>query len=295
MRRCSICKKEAFTRVEYMRKNYCKEHFAEFIESKVKNTIEKFKMVREGDKILVAVSGGKDSLTTLHLLHKLFSDKVSAIHLKLGIGKFSEESERIVREFCEKENVNLIIYDLKDELGFSISDLKGERVCGMCGTIKRYLLNKIAYERGFNKIAVGHNLDDELSFVLNSIMSGDLHQLSRIGPITETNGKLIGRIKPLYKCYEKEVKLYCEAVGIKTVTLECPNSKETKQRVYKKALDLIEEKSPGTKLTFISSFLKKIKPILPKSEIKLNECKVCGFPTTSEVCSFCKIVERMKK
>jgi uncharacterized protein (TIGR00269 family) len=295
MRRCSICKKPTFARVEYMRKNYCKEHFIEFIESKVKNTIEKFRMIKDDDKILVALSGGKDSLAVLHILHKLFPDNITAVHINLGIGEFSKESERVVREFCKKLGVKLIIYNLKENYSFSILDLKGERVCGMCGTIKRYLLNKLAYEKGFNKLALGHNLDDELSFILNSLISGDLHQLSRIGPVTETKGKLIGRIKPLYKVYEDEVRKYCEAAGIIPVKLECPNSKFTKQRVYKKALDLIEEKSPGTKLTFISSFLKKIKPILPKEEVKLNECKVCGFPTTSEVCSFCKIVDRVKK
>ncbi|MCD6547585.1 MAG: TIGR00269 family protein [Nanoarchaeota archaeon] len=291
--KCSVCKKPAFVKVRYMKKSYCKEHFAQFIESKVKNTIEKFKLIDEDDKILVAVSGGKDSSALLYILSKLFNNVV-AIHLDLGIGEFSRKSKEAVKELSKLCNVELKIYKLKDMVGFSIPEIKLERRCGACGLIKRYLLNKIAYEEGFNKIAVGHNLDDELSFIVNCLISGDIKQLSRIGPKTQTKGKLIGRIKPLYKCYESEMKLYCDAVGINYVKEICPFSKGAKQAVYKKALDLIEEKSPGSKLSFINSFIKKIKPLLPKEEVKLNECKECGFMTTSDVCSFCKLVKRIK-
>lgn len=287
--RCSFCKEDVFVKIRYMKKRYCKVHFAEFVESKVKNTIKKYKLINGKEKILVAVSGGKDSSALLYIMKKIFPKNITPIHFNLGIDGFSKTSEDAVKKLCKSLKLKPIVINLKNLIGFTISDIKSKRICGVCGLIKRYLLNKIAFEMGFDKIAVGHNLDDELSFVLNCLISGDLLQLSRIGPKTETKGKLIGRIKPLYRCYEKEMRAYCEAVRINYVKASCPYSKSAKQEVYKKALNLIEENSPGTKLSFINSFLKKIKPLLPKEEVKLKKCKECDFPTTSDICAFCKI------
>ncbi len=286
--RCQLCKKKAVISSPKL----CKEHFIKYYEKKFKERLEKLKI--RGKRILIAVSGGKDSSVLAYLLHKYkkeFQLDLMLFYIDLGIKEYSKKGLKAVKILSELINEPLQIYDLKALHGYSIDDFH-YKPCSYCGVIKRYIINKFAFENGFDYIAIGHNLDDELFFIMNNLFNQDLHQLSRIGMKTETikEYKLIGRIKPLYYFTEKENMLYAVLKKIPFDNTECPHAKNSTQLQFKQNFNFSREK----KLSLVKAF-NKIKKYLPKEEIKLNLCEKCGYATTSKICKFCRIDEMMRK
>ncbi len=281
-------------KIRYMKKRMTNKQFTEFIESKVKNTIEKYKMVDPRDKILVGLSGGKDSAVMLHIMNKLLDNEIVGFFIDLGILEFSEESKKKVIELIEKEGVPLVIYDLKKEEGFTIPEA-AEKLnrppCSICGTVKRYIINKYAWENRFTKIAMGHTADDETSNILKEFINGDVSQFIRLGPVLPGKEKLVARIKPLYRNYDGENLLYARINKIPFTEAKCPLA--IKNRKYKKWINIMEKSSPGIKLTMLKSY-KEFKKHLKVEEPKLNYCKICGYPTTGEICSFCRIKMKLQ-
>ncbi len=282
-------------KIRYMKKRMTNRQFTKFLEAKVKNTIEKYKMVKPGERILVGLSGGKDSAVMLHIMNKILDNEIVGFFIDLGIPTFSEESKKKVIELTEKENVPLIIYDLKKEEGFSIPEaveVLHRPACSICGTVKRYIINKFAWENKFDKIAMGHTADDETSNILKNFVNGDLEQFVRLGPTLPSKDKLVARIKPLYRNYDGENLLYARINEIPFVDSACPLA--IKKKKYKRWVNFIEKESPGMKLTILKSY-KKFKSHLNVHDPELKPCKICGYPTTNEVCSFCKIKEKLKE
>jgi uncharacterized protein (TIGR00269 family) len=300
---CRKCGGPAAVRVEYAKISLCEKCFVEFYEKKVRETVLKYRMFEKDDKVAVAVSGGKDSASLLFALRKSFPEvHLSALHVNVGIPAYSEECEAKVKELVERVGVELIVYDTRKELGISIPDFSKtifhNRICSPCATVKRYLLNKVAWEKGFTKVATGHNLDDLAETIFSTYLQGDVMQLVRLKPVTpSTHPKLVARVKPLWNITEKEDLIYAELNQLPIRKEPCPLSSGARSRERKTVLDFVESRVRGFKHTFVSSHLKRILPALEKSisQPLLLECSSCGMPSTQNPCAFCRRVRLLKR
>ena len=296
-KRCRICKREAFIYLRYANLALCKEHFVNRTESVVQSAIHKFKMFSRKDKLLVAVSGGKDSLALWHIIDKL-GYKADGIHIDLGLGEFSELSWEISKEFAKKHGFHLHLLSIKDELGTSINGLvkkRHEKPCSFCGAVKRYILNKVSYERGYDVLITGHNLDDESARLLGNILNWDEEYIYRQYPALPKEDKMVKKVKPLVFISRKELLLYCESEEIEYVKSGCPHSKGARSLVLTDIMEEIENKYPATKLRFIKGFYKLRNRFMPSEKVELYECPTCGMLTSSEkLCRFCRIKDRIK-
>ncbi len=253
-------------------------------------------MFDRNDKILVVVSGGKDSMALWDVLAKE-GYNVVAMYINLGIGEYSNRSQEVVERFAQQKGLELIVKDIKKEYGLDIYVLAKtlkRSTCSVCGSIKRYLFNKVAYDGGFSVVATGHNLDDEAATLLGNLLSWEEGYLARQSPVLEkTHPKLVKKVKPLYTLTERENLYYVLLNRIEFLHEECPHATGARSILYKEVLNRLEEESPGTKHRFISGFLEKgrkhFQDVAEKLELK--ECKTCGQVTTTEECSFCRFIK----
>jgi len=298
MKKCRICGNRAIIFMPHHRLALCREHFIEWFEKYTEKTIKEFKMFTRKDKILVAISGGKDSLALWHVLRKL-GYEADGLYIHLGIGEYSERSKEKVLKFAEKIGGKVVIVDLKEELATipELVELSSREACSVCGLVKRYNFNKVAKEKGYSVVATGHNLDDEASALLSNVLNWNEKYLGRKYPVLEEEGGFVRKVKPFCKFTEKETALYALLNGIDFIEEECPFSEDASSVFYKEILNKIEERSPGTKLRFYLDYLRKIYPKFKKEEEKkeLKPCKVCGEPTMGEICPVCKLKEKAEK
>ncbi len=301
--RCTICKSKgknnkAIVFLKHHRLALCKEHFLSWFEKRVEKTIKEFKMLKKEDNILVAVSGGKDSLALWNTLNKL-GYKTEGLYIDLGIGEYSENSKDLSEKFAKNLGLKLNIISLKENL-YSIPTIKENTdrpACSACGVIKRYYMNKFARDNGFNVVATGHNLDDEAAVLLGNTLQWDLKYLARQYPVLQEEEGFVKKVKPLCKITEKESALYSILNGIEYIEYECPFSEGATSIEYKTVLNQLEEKHSGLKLRFYSDFLKKIYPIFKEHYIEdkksLVKCKICGEPSYSEICGVCRLKSKI--
>lgn len=268
------------------------------IENKVKQTIKKYKLLNNKDKILVALSGGKDSTSVLYILKKI-GYNVSALHINLGLGSYSEGCLEKAREACKKFNIKLYIMDIKKIFGIRMCYIRqgiqkkiNVSNCLVCGIVKKWLLNKEARILGFDKIVTGHNLDDEAQTVIMNFLQGNLLIGINSGPVTGSleDKKFIPRIKPLFFVPEKNIRKYSKIMNLPVVYEKCPcaiSSLRIKTRAF------LENKDNKLKEKIVSNFL-KILPELRKKFLNYNKriiyCRMCGEPSRNEICKKCQLL-----
>ncbi len=276
------------------RLSLCKEHYIEWYLKRVESTIREFRMFEREDKVLVAVSGGKDSLSLWDALQRL-GYRAEGLYIDLGIGEYSQRSRLACERFARERGLELYVLELRKEIATipEIKEVESRPACSFCGQLKRYYMNRFAREKGYHVIATGHNLDDESATLLSNVLSWNMGYLSRQFPVLLEGDGFVRKVKPLVKFTEKENALYAFLSGIEYVEEECPFSEGASSIEYKKTLAQMEEKSPGTKLRFYMDFLRRLHPILQTQEVELRPCRVCGEPTTAEVCSVCRLKERV--
>lgn len=293
------------------------------VESKVKETIEKFNLAEKKDKIVVALSGGKDSTSLLYILHKL-GYNVEGLMIDLDLGEWSKIHKKNMEEFCSGLGVKLVVVDLKKELGHGICYIKSivkkqKNVtgCTVCGIIKKYILNKWAKKLGADKIATGHNLDDETQTVLMNFLKGNLYlginsspatglsnangsgnriQLSSSARTTLTSSKtpkgFTQRIKPLFFVPEEKMREYAKKKGFKILYERCPCAIGTYRVETRAWLKSVTDDKSKEKI--VENFQKIIPSLKKKANFDSSgicECKYCGEPTRNEICNACKIFE----
>lgn len=295
--KCKICGKPAVIKLRAHNIALCPEHFTEFFERQVRRTISKYKMLTPGERVLVAVSGGKDSLVLITVLQRLGYD-VMGFHIDLGIGEYSQVSRQKAEAHCEKIGAPCLVYDLKEMFGMGITEAarKSKRSpCSLCGMTKRYLMNMAARETGIDVVATGHNLDDQAAALFANLLRWDVSYLAKGSPVLPAEHGFPRKVKPLALVSEREVAAYALINGIDYVRWECPHSEGARFLVYKEHLNQIEEMSPGTKRRFYQGYLDNIWRFQDEEEErKLKPCKICGMPTAAEdgICSFCKFWRR---
>lgn len=237
-------------------------------------------MIKRGEKVLVAISGGIDSAFTAHSLAKAF--EIGLFHIDLGIEGFSEESRKAVEKLAEDLGAPLFIYDLKKEWGLSLPEIAeklGQSTCSVCGTIKRYYLLYAAAKYGYKVIATGHNLDDIVSFLIYSAGTG---QRAALSPITET-ALGIRKIKPLYYFTEEKIEKY--AKNLPYTKASCPFGENAPTKILRRCLKDIETVRPGFRKTLLNFFIGK----MDRVKTMPNKCKYCGMPSSGSVCSVCRM------
>jgi uncharacterized protein (TIGR00269 family) len=265
-------------------------------------------MFSREDRILVAVSGGKDSLALWHILLQL-GYRADALYVNLGIGSYSEESHSKVQRYADRVaaplGAALHVHVVEQEAGAGIRELATmlhRPTCSTCGTIKRYQFNRAAIEHAYDVMATGHNLDDEAARLLGNVLHWQEEYLDKQGPALPASVEgFAKKVKPLYRLSEREIAAYAVVNRIDYIVEECPMAKGSKMLLYKEVLNRLETESPGTKQRFYWGFLdKQAKPQAPaesmaeKDQRRLHPCTSCGQPTTADVCTYCKMMAKAK-
>ena len=265
----------------------------------MRRAIADHEMVQPGERVLVAVSGGKDSLALWDILLDL-GYRADGLYLGLGIGEYSEESGAFARAFARRRSAALVEVDLPSDLGFDIPN--GSRAarrvpCSACGLSKRHLFNQAAIEGGYDVVATGHNLDDEAAVLFGNVLRWSTEYLGRQRPVLPAAEGFVRKVKPLVRLGERETAAYCVLRGIDYIVEECPMAVGNKHLGYKEALNAIEAESPGTKAAFYFGFLDKVShhftPQATAEQAHLRPCSSCGAPTTGAVCAFCSLRSRV--
>ena len=289
--KCRICGEKTTIKSKTYNLPLCEKHFIEFFEKRVLKAIRSFDMFDENSRILVAISGGKDSLVAWEVLRKL-GYRVDGVHIRLGIDGYSEISYEKSLKFAQERDLRLIVVDVKDYLGKSLSEFPRRfkrRLCSLCGMIKRYLMNRVAVELSYDVLVTGHNMDDEVSVLLGNILHWNVEYMYRQSPVLpKTHEKFVKKVKPLIFVGNEDVETYARINGLDFVEEVCPFSKGATSKLYSEVLRMIDERQPGIKPGFLMGFYRE-RERFKYDEIELNSCKICGYPTTGEICSFCRL------
>ncbi|MEC4672587.1 MAG: ATP-binding protein [Nitrospirota bacterium] len=306
--RCKKCPHQAAINLPRHNIALCKTCFTEFVHTQVARAIKSQRMFAPTDRILVAVSGGKDSLTLWGILLKL-GYQADALYLDLGIGDYSIQSHQKVEHFNETVaralGAKLHIHTLADNEGAGVKELATmmhRPTCSTCGTMKRYHFNRTALEKDYDVMATGHNLDDEAARLLGNVLHWQTEFLDKQTPtLPASMDGFAKKVKPLYRLTEREMAAYAVINKISYIVEECPMAKGSKMLIYKDVLNRLEAESPGTKQTFYWKFLDKqakeatsTATITEQDQRRLHPCQSCGQPTSTEVCTYCKMMAKAK-
>ena len=278
------------------------------MEEKVRATISKYEMFEHDDKIMVAVSGGKDSVTLLHILAKTESDYpralLSAISIDEGIRGYRDEAIRIAERNCRKLGVEHMVISFKEIYGLGLDEIvnklqrrkeKGLTSCSYCGVLRRRALNTAAREAGADKLATAHSLDDEAQTMILNIIHGDPLRIARVKPVLSIiHPKLVQRVKPLCEVLEREIVFYAYLKKMEFQGALCPYAGAALRNDVRNMLNRMERRHAGTKYTIFRS-MERIRPALEElgKQEKLRECEICGEPTAGEICKPCQMLKEL--
>jgi uncharacterized protein (TIGR00269 family) len=307
--KCTVCRGPAVIDLRRHNANFCADHFLRFCRDQVVRAIDEHDMIEPRDRVLVAVSGGKDSLALWDLLIELGYD-TEGMTIGLGIGDYSAASTEAAVAFAERRDLTLHRVDLRGDHDYDIptaSAVTRRAPCSSCGLSKRHLIDKAALDGGYDVVATGHNLDDEAAVLFGNVLHWHVEYLGRqqptlaerAGPSGHGSGTRVfpRKVKPLVRLAERETAAYCVLRGIDYIVEECPMAEGNRHLRYKEALNAVEAASPGAKQAFYFGFLARaaarFAPEVDGAGGELRACARCGSPTTGEVCAFCRLVDQV--
>jgi len=300
--KCTVCKENAFIKLVRHNSALCETHFREHVLRQVTRTIRRYQMFGRDSRVMVGVSGGKDSMGAWKILSDL-NCHVIAVHINNGFGDYSRESEKRVREFADSHQLPVYVYTFEKLMGCdfeSASQISRKPACSLCGTIKRYFLNRLALDHGCDAVATGHNLDDENAVLLSNVLQWYIGYMYRQSPALPGEDGMAARVKPLVMLTDREMKKFVEMHGIAVAAGACPHSKGATSPVYKETMDSLAEQMPGVKAAFYFGFLRTLKKKLPLPGHKasdadaVNRCPECGYKTIKpDKCFICDLKEKI--
>jgi uncharacterized protein (TIGR00269 family) len=288
-----------------------KNQFLRYFEKKVLYTIRKFSLIEKKDRVAVACSGGKDSLTLTYILAKFCNEKgidFTALAINEGIPSYRDRILKSAQDFCKKNKIDLKIFYFKKEFGFNISDKKIQNKirqlrlsnCYVCSILKRWLLNKKAKKMKIGVIATAHSLDDEAENIMLNLFKGNPELLAKLGPRTGTQKikEFVQRVKPFYLCNTKEIVLYAKLRKIPIPNPNqaiCPLRGVTFRVEIRKWLEQMDKEHVEVRNAIVSSFL-KLMPLLKKkyAGFQFKKCRKCGFISAGELCRTCQLLKQLK-
>lgn len=231
--------------------------------SHMRKAIEEYKMIEEGDKIAICLSGGKDSITMLHAFKALqrFYPKhfdIIAISIDPGFEFFDTEflrkicSDLEIPLFIEKSNAKEIVFDIRRE----------KNPCSLCANLRRGAINSVAIEQGCNKIALGHNQDDVIeTFLLNLLYTGSI---GTFAPMSYMDRTKITLIRPLIYTPEKETKRFIKKNDLSVMPKVCPMDGKSKREDMKNLIFTLSKTIPMVRANLFGA----IKRTLPEWKLK---------------------------
>jgi uncharacterized protein (TIGR00269 family) len=296
--KCRVCRGPAIIDLPRHNANFCAEHLLQLCRRQVTKAIEDHAMFGPDDRLLVAVSGGKDSLAVWDILTDL-GYRADGLYLGLGIGEYSDTSHEFAAAFAAERGLHLQVVDLRDEFDYDIptaAKVTRRVPCSACGLSKRHLFDRAAIDGHYDVVVTGHNLDDEAAVLFGNTLRWDVEYLARQYPVLPARDGFPKKVKPLVRLTEREMAAWCIVRGIEYQVDECPMAVGNKHLAYKQALNAIERESPGSKAAFYLEFVDKMAPLLAgrHDRANLTACSVCGSPTTGDVCAFCKLRARVE-
>lgn len=283
----------------------CKECFIKSIEKKVISTIKKENFIEKGDKVLVALSGGKDSVVTLEILNSYVERRIielCAVTIDEGIAGYRNDGIEISKAHAERLGIPHKIVSFKDTFGISIDEIMAldehRGSCTYCGVFRRWIINRVAREFGATKIVTGHNLDDETQAIMMNYLEGNVENLAKIGPKTESKSELFTvKIKPLREVPENEIALYAEAKGLEVHSTPCPYAQASFRKEVANIMKDLSKEHPTIMYSTLRGF-DKIRPAI-RAEMSHNyefdRCERCGEPSSNKLCRACTFLEELGK
>ena len=303
--KCRVCREPAIIDLPRHNANFCAEHLLQLCRRQVVKAIDDHDMLSIDDRILVAVSGGKDSLAVWDILTDL-GYAADGVYIGLGIGEYSDVSHDYAQEFADARGLRLITVDLRAEYGYDVptaSKVTKRVPCSACGMSKRHIFDRAALAGGYDVVVTGHNLDDEAAVLFGNTLRWDVEYLARQFPVLPARDGFPKKVKPLIRLTEREMAAWCIVRGIDYQVEECPMALGNKHLAYKEALNAIERESPGSKAAFYLEFVDKMAPLLADRRLRTGQelvpCTACGAPTTepdsgdAPVCAFCRLRDRV--
>ncbi|MBR5503809.1 MAG: TIGR00269 family protein [Methanobrevibacter sp.] len=283
----------------------CKDCFIQSIEKKVRQTIKKENFIERGDKVLVALSGGKDSVVTLEILNSYRERHIidlCAVTIDEGIAGYREEGVEIAKSHAERLGIPHKVVSFKESFDIDLDEIMAHEdhrgSCTYCGVFRRWIINRAAREFGATKIATGHNLDDESQAILMNYLEGNVENLAKIGPKTESKDELFTvKIKPLREIPEKEIGLYALAKGLDIHLAGCPYAQESFRMEVSNILKDLSIEHPTIMYSTLRGF-DKIRPAIRDeflSNFTYGRCERCGEPSSNRLCRACTFLEELDK
>jgi tRNA(Ile)-lysidine synthase TilS/MesJ len=304
--KCTRCRGPAQHRFPQHNLRLCDECLGVFFRRQVEKAIKKFGMLAPGQRVVAAISGGKDSLALWQVLTDL-GYEVVALHLSLDMGPFSERSLQACQAMAQRLGKELVVRSMIDLTGRPLLDIvraNRREFCSVCGTLKRHFLNRLTRELGADTLATGHHLDDEAGRLLGNLIRGYQDHLDRQWPVLEglddeggdgeAGGGLVRKIKPLCRLSGSEIKSFAKSLDLPAAYGKCPRSKGATLTYYQEALNLLEERIPGTKRDLYFGFLRRKGAPPPKPQPS-GKCARCGAPTYLDVCAACRLLLRAEE
>ena len=273
-------------------------------------------MLNPDDKIIIGVSGGKDSLALLYNLYKVqeknyHSRPIVALTIDEGIDGYRENSIKKASKFCKQYGIEHKIISFKDKIGKTLDEINELKegnasfryVCNYCAVIRRRLINEGAKQLGGNVVALGHNLTDMAETYLMNILFNRFHLIGNQYLFKEgssdRNSYFLKKITPLMRIPEEEITLYSNIKKIDYYSSHCP-FREQDPILRKRVLEFIKDSkkySPEIEFNLFNGFLKLSQLFHEQANSKkFNICQKCGYPSSNEQqCTFCKYVEQINQ
>jgi uncharacterized protein (TIGR00269 family) len=302
MTTCTKCHATAITYIRYNGTHLCKNHFSEYLERRVKKDLKKQMKTTPAETIGIALSGGKDSTTALHLTHQIYAERrdvtLHAITVDEGIQGYRDHSLPIARKACDSLDIEHHIVSFKDLIGHTMDEIATHKdeigECSYCGVFRRRCLNHQGRQLGLTRLITGHNLDDMAQSILMNFANADMEKLARLGPHSKIQPGFIPRSLPLRTIPEQEIMLYAILHGYEFHNAECPYAVRAARGTFRDVIAKLEDASPGTRHSLLKSY-DSIKDLLQEKypPSTLNHCQGCHEPTSQQYCKTCLLQQRL--
>lgn len=292
--KCDWCDNTTAYSRKYSGENLCSKCFSNSTIRKTARTVSKYNMIERGDVVGVAVSGGKDSLSLMHVLKQIslsHNFTIKAITIDEGIPGYRDEALQIVSDFCKKMRVEHHVYSYRElfdtTLEESLEHRGNEKIssCSICGVLRRRAIDFGAKDVGVDVIATAHNMDDVLQTFIINLLSGDTNKIGWMDP--DTSDSKVRRIKPFCEIYENEIVFYAFTNDVPFQSEECPHMNEGIRTEIRNFLNSLEKNHSGIKNNMYKSVLKISSLIKDSNSKQWKICSKCGTECTGETCSVC--------